>query len=127
MCLAYALKQTNPALYLFTVLNVHCACLKNNNNNKQLTSVEQSEADESLDLDGIHETVLVGVKDVEDGSDEVLVVMETGVPGVGEGLLFDTEAGSYPYELVRVQLRQRVSQASHCNEPHEGRRSGSRV
>ena len=127
MCLAYALKQTNPALYLSIVLYVHCACLKKKPKTKQLTPVKQSEADESLDLNGIQETVLVGVKDVEDGSDEVLVVMETGVPGVGEGLLFDTEAGSYPYELVRAQLRQRVSQASHCNEPHEGRRSGSRV
>ena len=116
MCLAYALKQTNPALYLFTVLNVHCACLKNNNNNKQLTSVEQSEADESLDLDGIHETVLVGVKDVEGGSDEGLAVMETGVPGVGKGLPLDAEAGSYMQQVRTVHLRQQMSQATHCKE-----------
>ena len=76
----------------------------------------QGQADESLDLYGIHDTVVVSVKDVEGGSDEGLAVMETGVPGVGKGLPLDAEAGSYMQQVRTVHLRQQMSQATHCKE-----------
>ena len=53
-----------------------------------ITSVVKRQADEPFDLNGVHEAVTIGVKDVKDGSDEVLVVMKTRVPGVDKGLLF---------------------------------------
>ena len=49
-----------------------------------ITSVVKRQADEPFDLNGVHEAVTIGVKDVKDGSDEVLVVMETSVPGAGQ-------------------------------------------
>ena len=55
--------------------------------------MQQSEVHETLDFPSTDHAIFADVEDVESASDESLVVMKTGMPGVNEGVLFDAEAG----------------------------------
>ena len=80
----------------------------------EITSMMQNEGNETFNLSSVHNAVVIGVEDVKGGSDEVLAVVETGVPGVCEGFLFDAEASSYVQQFLAGHLGQQMSQAAHC-------------
>ena len=79
-----------------------------------ITSMVKRKADETFDLNGVHEAVTVNVEDIIDGSDEVLVVMETIVPGVGKHFPLDSEPHSDVQQLLITHIGQQMSQAAHC-------------
>ena len=98
-------------------MHVHCGLQYNIEKRKTIiTAVQQSEVDDSLDFCSIHEAVIIDVKEVKDGSDEVHVVMETCVPGAGEGLSLDFEAGCHVQQVLSAHVGQQVSQTAHCND-----------
>ena len=80
----------------------------------EITSMMQNEGNETFNLSSVHNAVVIGVVDVKGGSDEILAVVETGVPGVCEGLPFDAEASSYVQQFLAGHLGQQMSQAAHC-------------
>ena len=80
----------------------------------EITSMMQNEGNETFNLSSVHNAVVIGVVDVKGGSDEILAVVETGVPGVCEGLPFDAETSSYVQQFLAGHLGQQMSQAAHC-------------